>query len=224
MNGYDNSKRPKPHPFKENAVTLLQINTSLFSNAGQSTRLADQFVAGRRAADAGLDVVVRDLARDPVPHLTAERFQAFLARPEERTDAQRAIVAESDALIDELRRADIVVIGLPMYNFGVPSQLKAYFDHVARAGVTFRYTDKGPVGLLGGKKAYVFATRGGLYAGTPRDLETGYVRQFLGFVGISDVEFVYAEGLAISESSKRASLAKAANAISQLNGVERLAA
>ena len=153
-------------------MTLLQINTSLFSNSGQSTRLAEQFVAGRRAADPDLDVVVRDLAREPVPHLTAERFHAFLAQPEARTLAQKTIVAESDALIDELKIADVIVIGLPMYNFGVPSQLKAYFDHVARAGVTFRYTEKGPLGLLTGKKAYVFATRGGLYAGTPRDSET----------------------------------------------------
>ena len=205
-------------------MTLLQINTSLFSNSGQSTRLADQFVAGRQAADPGLDVVVRDLAREPVPYLTAERFQAFLAKPEARTPAQNAIVDESDTLIDELKAADIVVIGLPMYNFGVPSQLKSYFDHVARAGVTFRYTEKGPVGLLAGKKAYVFATRGGLYAGTPRDVETSYVRQFLEFVGITDVEFVYAEGLAISETSKQAALARAANTIERLNGAERLAA
>jgi len=205
-------------------MTLLQINTSLFSNSGQSTRLADQFIAGRQAGDPELDVVVRDLAREPVPHLTAERFQAFLAKPEARTPAQHAIVAESDTLIDELKAADIIVIGLPMYNFGVPSQLKSYFDHIARAGVTFRYTDKGPVGLLAGKKAYVFATRGGLYAGTPRDLETSYVRQFLEFVGITDVEFVYAEGLAISETSKQAALARAANTIARLNATERLAA
>lgn len=205
-------------------MTLLQINTSLFSNSGQSTRLAEQFVAGRRAVDPDLDVVVRDLAREPVPHLTAERFQAFLAQPEARTLAQKTIVAESDALIDELKIADVIVIGLPMYNFGVPSQLKAYFDHVARAGVTFRYTEKGPLGLLTGKKAYVFATRGGLYAGTPRDSETSYVRQFLAFLGITDVEFVYAEGLAINESSKQASLAKAASSIARLNGIERLAA
>jgi len=205
-------------------MTLLQINTSLFSNSGQSTRLADQFIAGRQAGDPELDVVVRDLAREPVPHLTAERFQAFLAKPEARTPAQDAIVAESDTLIDELKAADIIVIGLPMYNFGVPSQLKSYFDHIARAGVTFRYTDKGPVGLLAGKKAYVFATRGGLYAGTPRDVETSYVRQFLEFVGITDVEFVYAEGLAISETSKQAALARAANTIARLNATERLAA
>jgi FMN-dependent NADH-azoreductase len=103
-----------------------------------------------------------------------------------------------------------------MYNFGVPSQLKAYFDHVARAGVTFKYTDKGPVGLLTGKKAYVFATRGGVYEGTPLDTQTGYVRDFLRFIGISDVEFVYAEGLAINPQSKEAGLARAAARIELL--------
>lgn len=205
-------------------MTLLQLNTSIFSDAGQSSRLAGQFVAGRKAADPDLDVVVRDLSRNPLPHLTAERFQAFLAKPESRSGGQRAIVAESDALIDELRAADTIVLGLPMYNFGIPSQLKAYFDHVARAGVTFRYTEKGPVGLLTGKKAYVFAARGGLYAGTPRDTATAYVREFLGFLGITDVEFVYAEGLAISDASKQASLSKAAGAIADLNAFERLAA
>jgi FMN-dependent NADH-azoreductase len=205
-------------------MKLLQINTSLFSNDGQSSRLAADFVAARQAVDPDLEVVVRDLAREPIPHLTAERFQAFVARQEARTAAQRAIVAESDVLIEELKAADVVVLGLPMYNFGVPSQLKAYFDHVARAGVTFRYAEQGPVGLLTGKKAYVLATRGGSYAGTPRDLETGYVRQFLGFIGITDVEFVYAEGLAINEASRQASLARAANSIARLNGVERLAA
>jgi len=205
-------------------MTLLQINTSLFSNSGQSTRLAEQFVAGRRAADPDLDVVVRDLAREPVPHLTAERFQAFIAQPEARTPAQETIVAESDALIEELKAADVIVFGLPMYNFGVPSQLKAYFDHVARAGVTFRYTEKGPVGLLTGKKAYVFATRGGVYAGTPRDAETSYVRQFLAFLGITDVEFVYAEGLAMGAASKEQSLAKAHAEVDRLGSAQLVAA
>ena len=102
--------------------------------------------------------------------------------------------------------------------------LKAYFDHIARAGVTFRYTAEGSVGLLTGKKAYVFATRGGRYAGSPLDNQTAYLRQFLAFLGITDVEFVYAEGLAISETSKQAALARAANTIARLNATERLAA
>ena len=189
--------------------TILQVNASILSNEGQSTRLANAFVA-QLAADK---VVTRDLARDPVPHLDAARFTAFITTKEKRTSEQEQFVAYSDKLIDELKKADVIVLGLPMYNFGVPSTLKAYFDHIARAGVTFRYTDKGPVGLLTGKKAYVFATRGGIYAGTKRDTQTAYVRDFLAFLGITDVEFVYAEGLAISEASKAASLAQARDSL-----------
>jgi FMN-dependent NADH-azoreductase len=119
-------------------------------------------------------------------------------------------------LIEELRNADVIVLGLPMYNFGVPSTLKAYFDHVARAGVTFKYTAQGPVGLLTGRKVYVLATRGGRYAGTALDSQTDYVRQFLGFLGITDVEFVYAEGLALGEEAKAAALSEVENQISML--------
>lgn len=196
--------------------TLLQLNTSMFSDGGQSSRLAEQFVAGWRSRSPGTQVILRDLARESVPHLDAERFQAFLAKTEERSREQVEVLHYSDMLINELKRADVIVIGLPMYNFGVPSTLKAYFDHVARAGATFRYTEKGPLGLLTGKKAYVFATRGGRYAGTLIDFQTGFVRQFLGFIGIDDVEFVYAEGLAIGEASKQAGLTQAQEAIERL--------
>jgi FMN-dependent NADH-azoreductase len=189
--------------------TLLQIRSSLFSANGQSSQLAERFVAAWRAANPGGEVIIRDVAAEPVPHLDAARFGAFLAKPADRTPEQQAVVDYSDRLIGELQRADVVVLGLPMYNFGIPSQLKAYFDHIARAGVTFRYTDKGSEGLLTGKHVYVFTARGGLYAGTPADTETPYVRDFLAFVGLRDVEFVYAEGLAISPASKDESLAKA---------------
>jgi len=127
-------------------MSILQIKSSLFSTGGQSSQLADEYVARRRAADPSVRVVVRDLAADPVPHLTAERFQSFLAQQDARTAEQQVVVDYSDALIDELRAADTIVLGLPMYNFGVPSTLKAYFDHIARAGQTFKYTEKGPVG------------------------------------------------------------------------------
>ena len=197
-------------------MTLLQLNASIFSGNGQSTRLADEYVARIRDVDPETELVVRDFAREPVPHLTAETFGAFLARPEDRTLEQQRAVAYSDALIEEIKRADLIVIGLPMYNFGVPSALKAYFDHIARAGITFRYSEKGPVGLLTGKKAIVFATRGGLYAGTPRDSQTTYVRDFLAFLGIHDVQFVYAEGLAISEAGKQAALSEAKIRIERL--------
>lgn len=198
-------------------TTLLQINTSISNGSGQSSQLARQFVAALQKRQPGIKVVVRDVAAaEPVPHLDAERFGAFITKPQERTVAQDAVVAYSDTLINELQQADVIVLGLPMYNFGVPSQLKAYFDHIARAGVTFKYTEGGPVGLLTGKRAYVFAARGGVYAGTPLDTQTGYVRDFLRFIGISDVSFVYAEGLAISPQSKEAGLAKAGAEIALL--------
>ena len=193
--------------------TLLQIQASLFSDHGQSSRLARQFVAAWRDSEPNNRLVVRDLAADPVPHLTAERFQAFLAKPEERSPEQRVVAEYSQGLIDELRSADVIVIGLPMYNFGVPSTLKAYFDHIARAGLTFRYTANGPEGLLTGKKAYVFAARGGLYAGTPLDTQTAYVRDFLRFLGIEDVEFIYAEGLAMGDERKSTALEAAGRTI-----------
>lgn len=197
-------------------TTLLKINASLFSTQGQSSQLAERFVAARLAATPGLKVISRDLGAEPVPHLDAARFLSFLAKPEERSAEQQAVVAYSDALIEELRQADEIVIGLPMYNFGVPSTLKAWFDHIARAGVTFRYTATGPEGLLTGKKVTLFAARGGLYAGTPKDSQTTYVRDFLAFIGITDVEFVYAEGLNMGDESKAAALSAAHGKLAEL--------
>jgi FMN-dependent NADH-azoreductase len=198
-------------------TTLLQINASINNDNGQSSQLANQFVAAFHKRRPHARIVVRDVAAaDPVPHLNAERFGAFITQPEQRSAAQRAVVAYSDILINELKQADVIVLGLPMYNFGVPSQLKAYFDHIARAGVTFSYSEKGPQGLLTEKKAYVFATRGGLYAGTPLDTQTSYVRDFLRFLGIDDVEFIYAEGLAMGDAAKADALSKAEAAIQSL--------
>jgi len=180
--------------------TVLQIEASMFGEQGQSSQLAAALA--KVLLQPGDRLLERDLARDPVPHLTAARFAAFTTAPAERTAEQRGVVAQSDELISELREADVIVLGLPMYNFGIPSTLKAYFDHVARAGHTFRYTNTGPEGLLTGKKAYVLAARGGHYQGTPADTETPYVRQFLAFLGIRDLEFISAEGLAIGAEHK----------------------
>ena len=196
--------------------TLLKINASLFSSHGQSSQLTERFVTTWLDNHAGASVVTRDLAANPVPHLDGARFMAFVAKPEERSAEQQAVVDFSDALIAELRAADAIVIGLPMYNFGIPSQLKAYFDHIARAGVTFRYTANGPEGLITGKKVYVLATRGGVYAGTPQDSQTAYVRDFLGFIGITDLEFIYAEGLNMGDESKNAALAQAHQSLAAL--------
>jgi len=205
-------------------TTLLKINSSIHSDQGQSSRMADRFVAAWRERHPDARVVHRDLASEPVPHLTAGRFAALSTAPERRDAEQRATAAYSDALIGELQEADVIVLGLPMYNFGVPSMLKAYFDHVARAGITFKYSENGPQGLLTGKKAYVFAARGGRYHGTPLDTQSGYVRDFLRFLGVADVEFVYAEGLALSEDSKQAALSLVRNTIDELTRTKSAAA
>lgn len=194
--------------------TVLQLHSSLFQQQGQSSLLSEALVAQLLGPQDRL--IRRDLAAEPVPHLTLERFSAFTTAEAERTPAQQAAVAYSDELIAELQAADVIVLGLPMYNFGIPSTLKAYFDHVARAGVTFRYTSDGPEGLLTGKKAYVLATRGGNYQGTGLDTQEPYVRIILGFIGISEVEFVYAEGLARGEPQRTQALDAANASISDI--------
>lgn len=203
-------------------MKILQIKSSVFNGNGQSSRLANEFVALLRSQHLGAEVLERDLVADPVPHLDGARVGAFFAKPEERSAEQKAIVAYSDALIAELRGADVLVLGLPMYNFGVPSQLKAWFDHIARAGETFKYTEKGALGLLQGKKAYVFAARGGLYG--EHDSQSQFVRQFLGFIGITEVELVYAEGLAMGEESRNKGIVSAQGRARVLAAQTRLAA
>ena len=196
--------------------TLLQINTSLSGNEGQSTRLANEFVARWQQANPNASLVVRDLAADPLPHLSGERFQAFLTAPQDRSPEQAAIAAQSQSLIDELKAADIIVVGLPMYNFGIPSTLKAWIDHIARAGLTFKYTEQGAVGLLADRKVILFAARGGHYQGTAQDTQTGYMTTFLNFIGLHDIEFIYAEGLALGDSQQKQSLSAAIEAIDSL--------
>lgn len=196
--------------------TLLQINASLFSGQGQSSTLAAQFVERWQQANPDGRIIVRDLATNPVPHLTADKFQSFLTPDAERSAVQAAMVAGSDELIAELREADLIVFGLPMYNFGIPSTLKAWIDHVARAGHTFKYTENGPVGLLEDKPVYLFAARGGKYHGTPRDTQSAYMTNFLNFIGLRNIEFVYAEGLALGDQPRLDALNKASDAIDRL--------
>lgn len=197
-------------------TTILRLTTSLFAEASSSTKLVDTFIDQLRSHHPDSRVIERDLVTAPLPHLDGARVGALFSAPDNRTAEQQAVIAESDALIAELKSADIVVLGLPMYNFGVPSQLKAYFDHLARAGVTFRYSAEGPVGLIGDRKVYVLATRGGYYQGTPRDSQTPFVRDFLSFIGIQDVEFVYAEGLNINAETKDKALTQATQEIQHL--------
>lgn len=201
--------------------TLLLIHTSLKGPESLSSSLASDYVTQWQANNPDGRLISRDLASNPVPHLTAERFAAFTTAADERNAEQQSVAAFSDELIDELQQADEVLIAVPMHNFGIPSTLKAYFDHVARAGLTFRYTADGAVGLLTNKRAIVFATRGGKYVGTPLDTQTSYMKTFLAFLGIDDTEFVYAEGTAMGDESLKAGIQSARQ---QIRALEALAA
>ena len=189
--------------------TLLQINSGIFSEHSQSTSLAHNFADKWLHNNAGGQVVIRDLISEPVAHLDSNIVMAFSADKAERTQAQAEIVATSDALIAEIEAADAIVVGVPMYNFSIPSQLKAYFDQLARAGVTFTYTETGPKGLLKDKPVYVLAARGGIHKDQPTDSQTSFIKTFFGFIGLHNVQFIYAEGLNMGDEAKESALASA---------------
>ncbi len=195
---------------------ILVVTASIFGQGGQSSQLVDRTLEKLRDSHGELNITHRDLAENPVPHLDGDRFGAFLTDASARDAQQQAVVEYSDSLIEEVKQADIIVLGVPMYNFGVPSVLKAYFDHIARAGISFRYTENGPVGLLEDRPVYVLAARGGIYAGTPNDSQTPFLRSFLGFLGLKDVHFVYAEGLNMGDDHKAAALQQADRNIATL--------
>ncbi|MDR5737428.1 MULTISPECIES: NAD(P)H-dependent oxidoreductase [unclassified Caballeronia] len=197
-------------------TTILQINSAARSQGAQSTLLADELTAKLQQSNPGAKVAVRNLLADNLPHLDDATLGAFFTPADQRSAEQAAIVAKSDALIAELQAADIVVIAAPLYNFGISSQLKAYFDQIARAGITFRYTANGPEGLVTGKKVFVVSARGGKYVGTPHDSQTPYLQSFLGFLGMTDVNFIYAEGLNMGADAAGAALAQAREAIAAL--------
>lgn len=178
-------------------MNILQINASARSVGANSTRLADAISARLLAKHADANLQVRDLARDPHPVLDEPALAALFTPAEQRTPEQQARVALDDALIAQVQAAEVIVLGVPMYNFGVPVQLKTWIDAIARAGVTFRYTEAGPEGLLKGKRVYVALARGGLYRDTPADSQVPYLRSVLAFLGLERIEFIYAEGLAM---------------------------
>lgn len=186
--------------------TLLQINSSLQGADSQSSRLAGRLADGLLTRHPRATHILRDLAADSVPHLDGAAYRTFVDPSAAVTPAQRASLALSDRLIGELKSADVLVIGAPLYNFGIPSTLKAWIDHVTRAQVTFRMTEAGAQGLLRDKKAYVILTRGGQYQGTPDDLQSPYFRMALGLLGITDVDLIHAEGLAMGPPAVAAAL------------------
>lgn len=197
-------------------MKILQINASARSAGANSTRLADAVTARLLAADPQAVVELRDLAAQPHPVLDEPALGALFTPAEQRTPEQAARVALDDALIAQVQASDVIVLGVPMYNFGVPVQLKTWIDAIARAGVTFRYTANGPEGLLKGKKVYVALARGGLYRNTPADSQVPYLSSVLGFLGMADIEFIYAEGLAMGADSASKAFAEAEAHLDQL--------
>lgn len=176
-------------------MKILQINASARREGANSTKLANTVVERLQAAHPAAAVTLRDLSTTPVTVLDEVALGALFTPVEQRSAGQSAVVAEYDALIAEVQAHDVIVLGVPMYNFGVPVQLKAWIDAIARAGVTFRYTENGPEGLVKGKTVYVALARGGLYRDTPNDSQVPYLKTVLGFLGLTDIRFVYAEGL-----------------------------
>jgi FMN-dependent NADH-azoreductase len=197
-------------------MTILVIDSAVTGEASVSKTLVQEAVATLTAENESARVIYRDLGQKPVPHLTEETLAGVRGEP--KTDAERATRALSDDLIAELRAADIIVIGAPMYNFGVATSLRAWFDHVLRAGETFRYSEAGPRGLLGGKRVIVVESRGGLYSEGPSkaiDFQEPYLSHLLGFIGLTDVSFVRAERIGYGPEARAEAIKAATSALRQ---------
>jgi FMN-dependent NADH-azoreductase len=207
---------------KENAMkSVLVINSSAAREGSVSRTLVEETVVRLLEANPFTAVVRRDLGEHPVPHLTTATLNGVRGMP--ASPAEQQARALSDELIAELRAADTIVIGAPMYNFGVTTGLRAWFDHVLRAGETFSYSSTGPQGLLGGKRVIVIESRGGLYSEGPAtaiDFQEPYLRHLFAFVGITDVTFVRAEKIGYGPEARTASLAQARK---EIENVARIA-
>lgn len=188
---------------------VLVIESSARKEGSVSRQLTTEFLANWKAAHPDDEIVVRDLANEPVPHLDIDLLGGWTKPAGQQSEAEKAALARSERLTAELLGADVLVLAAPMYNFAIPSTLKAWLDHVLRAGVTFKYTENGPQGLLTGKRAFVLTARGGIYAGSPLDHQEPYLRQALGFIGIHDVSFIHAEGLNMGGDFLQQGLARA---------------
>lgn len=193
---------------------VLVLKSSILADYSQSSLLADYYA--ENAIAKGDTVTVRDLAANPIPVLDGELVGALRPSDAALTERQQQALALSDELIAELKAHDVIVLAAPMYNFNISTQLKTYFDLIARAGVTFRYTETGPEGLVTGKKAIVLSTRGGIHKDTPTDLVTPYLALFLGFIGITDVQTILAEGIAYGPDVATKAIEQAKAEITQI--------
>ncbi len=195
---------------------VLIIESSARQQDSFSRQLTQQFIQQWHEAHPGDTITVRDLAMSPVPHLDANLLGGWMKPEAQRSAEEQASLQRSNELTDELLAADVLVMAAPMYNFAIPSTLKAWLDHVLRAGVTFKYTESGPQGLLTGKKAYVLTARGGIYAGSTADHQEPYLRQVMAFVGIHDVTFIHAEGMNLGGDFQEKGLNQAKARLSEL--------
>ena len=187
-------------------MNVLAVKTGIFGEQSNSNALVNSTVAKLVAKYDDVDVVTRDLIAEPLPYYDAIAAQALRGGGDDLSEQQQALVALSDALVEEVKAADIIVIGVPMYNFGVPAQMKSWFDYLGRAGLTFSYTETGPVGLLADKPVYIAAARGGIHKDQLSDSQTAFLQTMLGFIGLSSVNIVYAEGLAMGDEAKAAAV------------------
>ncbi|OHV08477.1 FMN-dependent NADH-azoreductase [Kushneria phosphatilytica] len=189
--------------------SALILKSSILGDASQSTALAERLGDRFRAEYGDDSVTVRDLAITPVDVLDGELMAALRGSVSEPTPAQLEALALSDRLIDEIHAHDTLIVTAPMYNFNIPTQLKTWCDFIARAGLTFRYTENGPEGLIHGKRVFVITTRGGLHRNSETDLVTPYLTTFFGFLGMRDIEFIYAEGFGMGEEAVASAQAQA---------------
>ncbi|AGI24529.1 FMN-dependent NADH-azoreductase [Pseudomonas sp. MT3] len=191
-------------------MKLLHIDSSILGDNSASRQLSAELVAAWAAAEPGINVTYRDLAADAISHLSSASLVAAGTPAEMRDAAQQHEAALGETSIEEFLAADAIVIGAPMYNFSIPSQLKAWIDRIAVAGKTFRYTESGPVGLAGGKKVIIVSTAGGIHAGQATGVaHENYLQLVLNFLGVTDIEVVRAEGLAYGEEPRRNAIAGA---------------
>jgi FMN-dependent NADH-azoreductase len=203
-------------------TNILIIDSAATGAASVSRKLTRELADTLQRRDPSARIVRRDIGAAPIPHLTEETVPAIRAGLVESEGARRALEL-SNELIAELKDSDLIVIGAPMYNFGMPSTLKAWFDHVLRAGITFRYSEAGPEGLLKGRKAIVVETRAGLYSEGPAaamDSQEPHLRTLLGFMGVTDVSFVRAEKLAFGPEAAAQAIAEAAAELAGLAATE----
>ena len=193
-------------------ANILLITSSPRGSESYSNRIADTVIRDLRNNDPDALLMVRDLAQDPLPHVDDDFVTATRGREGPQTPRQQAILAESDELIDELTAADIVVIAAPMINFSVSSTLKAWFDYIARAGRTFSYSEKGPQGLMTGKRVIIVSASGGIYSGANAafDFQVPWLRSMVGFLGMTDVEVIRVEGTALGSEAAEQAVARAA--------------